>query len=338
MLNRRELGLTASAAAFAGLALPHSAFARGANDAGGDVLPEADLDGLRQRARSLGIERAAARTSQDEDFDAYTRQREELLDIMDAAGQAAGRSLDPAERAAQTSLETDGGALLARLNAIEAQTPKQEADRLFNSRTLRESFKWSEGLAMSFKDRWLACEVTDARLGHIARVVDRITGPTRRSAYERIEAEVGTPWYFVGIIHNLEGSLNMTRHLHNGDPLTAQTVQVPKGRPKVWNPPNDWASSAIDALSRFRTADWKERGFTIESMLWGLERFNGLGYRYRGIPSPYLWSFTNQYTKGKYVADGKFDPEAVSKQCGAACVLKVMVETGKIPAIPSTFA
>jgi lysozyme family protein len=337
MLNRRQLGLVAGSALLAGSASLLPFLAGGARARDIDGLSDREIEQLRQRAGSLGIARAGARSSEDATFDLYTRQREELLDLMDGAGEAAGRSLDAGERAATRQLETDAGAALARLNAIESQTPKQEADRLFNSRRLRESFKWSDGLAMSFRDRWQACQVTDARRGEITRVIERITGEARRSAYQRIEAEVGTPWYFVAVIHNLEGSLNMTRHLHNGDPLGARTVQVPAGRPKVWNPPNDWASSAIDALSRFRTDDWRRRGWTIESMLWGLERFNGLGYRNRGIPSPYLWSYTNQYTKGKYVADGSFDPEAVSRQCGAASVLKVMIETGRLPAPPSMF-
>jgi lysozyme family protein len=30
------------------------------------------------------------------------------------------------------------------------------------------------------------------------------------------------------------------------------------------------------------------------------------------------------YEKGKFVMDGKFDPNAVSKQCGAALMLKAV--------------
>jgi peptidoglycan hydrolase-like protein with peptidoglycan-binding domain len=40
------------------------------------------------------------------------------------------------------------------------------------------------------------------------------------------------------------------------------------------------------------------------------------------VPSPYLWSFSNHYTRGKYVADGRFSPTAVSQQVGAAVLLK----------------
>jgi lysozyme family protein len=59
-------------------------------------------------------------------------------------------------------------------------------------------------------------------------------------------------------------------------------------------------------------------------MLYLLEKYNGLGYRMRGVPTPYLWSFSNLYEKGKFVQDGRYDPEAVSKQCGAALMLKAV--------------
>jgi len=63
-----------------------------------------------------------------------------------------------------------------------------------------------------------------------------------------------------------------------------------------------------------------------------LEGFNGFGYRTRHpeVLIPYLWSFTNHYQKGKFVADGKFDPNAVSKQCGAAAILKPLSLDGTI--------
>jgi lysozyme family protein len=46
-----------------------------------------------------------------------------------------------------------------------------------------------------------------------------------------------------------------------------------------------------------------------------------LGYAVRGRPSPYVWASTDQYTKGKYVADGHYDPNAVDHQLGCAALL-----------------
>jgi lysozyme family protein len=71
-------------------------------------------------------------------------------------------------------------------------------------------------------------------------------------------------------------------------------------------------------------------------MLYRFEKYNGFGYRRRGIVSPYLWSFSNQYTKGKYIADGKWSSEAVSRQCGAALLVKELVAQGAIAAPAKT--
>jgi len=142
--------------------------------------------------------------------------------------------------------------------------------------------------------------------------------------YAETSTATGVPIIFIAITHSLEASSNFNKHLHNGDPLTARTVQVPAGRPKAGNPPFTWTESAIDALELKgydKVTDW-----SIPAMLGLFERYNGLGYQKRGVLSPYLWSWSNLYTAGKYVADGHFDPNAVSQQCGAAVLLKLLSE------------
>jgi lysozyme family protein len=143
-----------------------------------------------------------------------------------------------------------------------------------------------------------------------------------RNRYQAVGDQTDVPWYIIALIHNMESSQSFKKHLHNGDPLTARTVQVPAGRPTKGSPPFKWEDSAIDALvfEEFdRVEDW-----TLPGSLFQLEKFNGFGSRAHGINSPYLWSFSNQYTKGKFVADKVFDPNAVSQQCGAALLLKSM--------------
>lgn len=138
------------------------------------------------------------------------------------------------------------------------------------------------------------------------------------------------PWYFIACVHYLECSFSFKKHLHNGDPLTGYTVQVPAGRPKVGHPPPfTFNESAVDAL-KFMGFD-KVRSWILPFILRKLEAYNGFGYfKYQKINSPYLWSFSNHYTKGKYVKDGKFDKEAVSQQTGSAVILKRMEERGLI--------
>ena len=72
----------------------------------------------------------------------------------------------------------------------------------------------------------------------------------------------------------------------------------------------------------------KVNDWSIAGMLFLFEKYNGFGYRRNSIkiPSPYLWSFSNHYTKGKFSADGVYDPELVSKQAGTATILRRLAE------------
>lgn len=156
-----------------------------------------------------------------------------------------------------------------------------------------------------------------------------------RSRYEGVGAEVGVPWHFIGVIHALEASFNFRAHLHNGDhPLTQRTRQVPAGRPATWLPPTDWESSAKDALRLLGftgKSDW-----SLERTLYRLEAYNGFGYRRQGVPTPYLWSFSEHYAAGKFVADGRFNAKARSQQCGAAVMLKLLADAGEIVLAPAS--
>jgi lysozyme family protein len=138
------------------------------------------------------------------------------------------------------------------------------------------------------------------------------------------------PWHFIGLIHCMESNFNFGTHLHNGDSLMHRTVNVPKGLPsvEVADPPFAWTTSATDALTRkgFQT----QTNWSLPAQLFRLEQYNGFGYRMRGKASPYLWSFSDRYTGGKFVKDGVFDPAAMSKQCGAAILLKRLIVRGDV--------
>ncbi len=64
-----------------------------------------------------------------------------------------------------------------------------------------------------------------------------------------------------------------------------------------------------------------------------MEMYNGPGYAKRGLPSPYIWAGTNQYAKGKYIADGHFDPNAVDHQLGCAGLIARMALIDKSAAL-----
>ena len=65
-------------------------------------------------------------------------------------------------------------------------------------------------------------------------------------------------------------------------------------------------------------------------MLFNFERFNGMGPRGKGHATAYLWSYSNHYVKGKYVADGVWSDDKVSKQPGVAAILKQLVDDGTV--------
>ena len=159
-------------------------------------------------------------------------------------------------------------------------------------------------------------------------IVQRIVG--HKETYRAVEQLTKVPWFAIAIIHNLEAGGDFTRHLHNGDRLTARTVHVPAGRPSSGNPPFTWEESAVDALEYdglTQITDW-----SIEHLAYLFENFNGWGYRlyHSHVKSPYLWSYSNHYTSGKYVGDGLWSETAVSRQCGAMVLLKRLQETGEI--------
>ena len=177
-----------------------------------------------------------------------------------------------------------------------------------------------------YESLFTTCKVNPGRSASVDDLVGRIA--KGRSRLDAMGTKFGIPWYVLGIIQMLEGGGSFSRHLHNGDPLTRRTVNVPAGRPPTGNPPFTWEQSAEDAI-RFEHLDtWKD--WSVGGILFRLESFNGFGYRSRkiDIPSPYLWSFSNHYTRGKFSSDGHYDPNLVSEQCGGAVLLRRMMDGG----------
>jgi lysozyme family protein len=179
-----------------------------------------------------------------------------------------------------------------------------------------------------YSNLWAEMAIRRDKLPEVDSIVQRIVG--HKETYRAVEQLTKVPWFVIAIIHNLEAGGDFTRHLHNGDPLTARTVQVPAGRPTTGNPPFTWKESAADALSYdglTRVTDW-----SAEHLAYVFENFNGWGYRlyHPHVKSPYLWSYSNHYTRGKYVGDGQWSETAVSRQCGAMVLLKRLQEKGEI--------
>lgn len=157
-----------------------------------------------------------------------------------------------------------------------------------------------------------------------------------RGRYETVGQPIGVPWYFIGAVHSMECSQRFDLHLHNGDALIARTVNVPKGRPLAGAPPFTWEQSAADALMLRKLNNLGP--WDVPFLFYQLEGYNGFGYRTRktGVNTPYLWAASNHYAKGKFVKDGKFDPEAQSKQVGAAVLLQRLLTSTSTSSVATT--
>jgi lysozyme family protein len=152
-----------------------------------------------------------------------------------------------------------------------------------------------------------------AAVGAIAR---RLVAAKAR--YQAVERATGVPWFVVAVIHERECGQSFRTSLAQGDPWDRASVHVPAGR----GPFDSWESAAVDAL-RLSGLD-KVHGWSAERLCYELELYNGFGYRRRGVNSPYLWSFSSNYRKGKYVADGIWSANAVDRKCGCLPMLKGM--------------
>ena len=187
---------------------------------------------------------------------------------------------------------------------------------------------FTSSLSDEYEQLFDTCHIRQEHTTEVNKLVKTVA--QNRKRYEDVGEPLGVPWYFVGVIHGMEASFSFTSHLHNGDPLTARTVQEPPNRPATGQPPFTWEDSATDALRLKKLEqvdDW-----SLARTLYQLEAYNGFGYRLRHpeVLTPYLWSFSEHYSRGKYIADGTFSGTAISKQCGAAVLLRRMAETGVI--------
>ncbi len=183
-------------------------------------------------------------------------------------------------------------------------------------------------LAEEYLRLYRSCKTDPQKFDEVDSTVESLLA--NRARYEAVSAESGAPWYFIAAIHNMESGQHFTCHLHNGDPLSERTVHVPAGRPRKGEPPFSWEESALDALEMKRID--RIRSWTLERTLYELEGYNGWGYRlyHPYVLTPYLWSFSNHYTSGKYTADGRWSDTAKSKQCGAAVIIRRLEQRGEI--------
>ncbi len=182
----------------------------------------------------------------------------------------------------------------------------------------------------AYERNWANLTIRTNRAAEVKKQAKRVLGG--KSTYLEIEKRTGVPWWFIGLCHYRESSLDFDTYLGNGQPLSRRTTIVPKGR-GPFTGPNAFIDGAIDALRLegfIGATDWG-----IARTLYRLEGFNGYGYHDKEVNSPYLYGGSNVYgppeaRPGKYVSDHHFDPNVVDSQLGTATILKSLLDLAQL--------
>ena len=181
-----------------------------------------------------------------------------------------------------------------------------------------------DAMKAGYRNLWNAMCVSDSRRSAIDAVAMRINNSKQR--YQQVAAKFpGMPWYIIGMWHYRESNNDFRGVLHNGEHIIGtgrKTKLVPPGR----GPFSTWEEAAIDALRIKNLQNVRE--WTVERIGYESERFNGFGYMKFGINSPYVWSGSNLYSVGKYVADGRYDADHVDKQLGVMPIMLRIFDLG----------
>lgn len=182
--------------------------------------------------------------------------------------------------------------------------------------------KYTAKLRDEYNALWNGMVVSASNRKESARWARKILA--HKDRYQKIEQRTGVPWHFIALTHYRESSLDFRGVLHNGQKIIGtgrKTTIVPKGR----GPFSTFEEAAYDALVTVkgysRNLDW-----SIGPYIYRIEGYNGYGYHYRGIPSPYLWGGSNRQKRGKYVRDGVYDPNVWDTQLGVMTLLRALMD------------
>ena len=144
-----------------------------------------------------------------------------------------------------------------------------------------------------------------------------------KARYEAVSQATNMPPALIAALHWRESTGDFSTYLHQGDPLGKPAVHVPTNIPVFY----EWEDAAIHALNmRYNKNLQESMEITADTrnptpLASFAEAYNGLGYHTRGVASPYVYSGTDQYSSGKYVADGQYSSRAVDGQLGVMTLM-----------------
>lgn len=177
--------------------------------------------------------------------------------------------------------------------------------------------------------RWDGMKIDQSRKHELDEVAHRLVASKDRFVgVEQRLIKLGfyVPWWFTAICSEREygGPPHWDRQLSQGDPLSRKSWHDPAGRGPFFGS-DAWERGCLDALIDCapHAAKWKDWTPGGAATIW--EEYNGLGYAARGVPSAYVWSGSNEYVSGKYVADHVYRAGVKDVQEGCAPILACMI-------------
>lgn len=147
-----------------------------------------------------------------------------------------------------------------------------------------------------------------------------------QARYEAVSQKTGIPAKLVASLHWRESTGDFSTYLHQGDPLGKKARNEPNNIPIF----HHWEDAAVHALTmKDKKAVRDGLGMKADTqdtaaIATYAEFYNGLGYHKKGRASPYVYSGTDQYQKGKYVSDGRYDKNHKDQQLGVLTMMDAL--------------
>lgn len=188
--------------------------------------------------------------------------------------------------------------------------------------------------------RWSVMHMNAQRLPAFHATALRLSAPDAKARYQGVTDRLvdlklqPVPWWFIAVVSEREygGPPHWDRQLGQGDHLNAKSIHEPAGMGPYLahdgdiTPGHDaWTRCCVDVLQNSAPFAAKWTLWTVGGVMTLFEEYNGLGYAAHGVPSAYVWSGTDQYVSGKYVADHVYDPKRIDVQEGCAPILSMMM-------------
>lgn len=178
-----------------------------------------------------------------------------------------------------------------------------------------------------YRKAYAGAEVEPWAVDEATQIVAKINDYKAQAIYARIAQNFQIKWWqVIGVLHYMECNFDFTKHLANGDPISADTIHRPEGIMAPAMPPYSFEECAYAALRSFKQGWGTLSILDLPSAFLFFDQWNGLGeWKLTETPGlPYLFSGTTFYKQGKYRTDGVWDPELVSKQVGVAAICRAL--------------